>query len=312
NVTFTGDISYENLNGSVFENCFFEGCKFENVSLVSSRRRVKINNEIPIYGVFKGCFLYQCEIKNFNIDTSKIYSVNQDPNVGKPVGAYLFMQSFVYKCALQDGVCKNASVIASSLLCCKIAKLNGAEMDFIGTSFYHDYRREYKYDNHFYNCAFSSADMTCKRNGIRKDLLDFDPREYFKKDGGKLNLDKRISDLIYINIFPNISDCHYINDKYVAGDIEKYLKLSNCNLLETCLGESINGITLNDCAIDPSTTWLSGNLAANTQISIPVYMDMKGAIAENDISPFMEKLMEINSRIEDFDNHGDNVINNHT
>ncbi|HHO9763950.1 type III effector protein [Escherichia coli] len=312
NVTFTGDISYENLNGSVFENCFFEGCKFENVSLVSSRRRVKINNEIPICGVFKGCFLYQCEIKNFNIDTSKIYSVNQDPNVGKPVGAYLFMQSFVYKCALQDGVCKNASVIASSLLCCKIAKLNGAEMDFIGTSFYHDYRREYKYDNHFYNCDFSSADMTCKRNGIRKDLLDFDPREYFKKDGGKLNLDKRISDLIYINIFPNMSDCHYINDKYVAGDIEKYLKLSNCNLLETCLGESINGITLNDCAIDPSTTWLSGNLAANTQISIPVYMDMKGAIAENDISPFMEKLMEINSRIEDFDNHGDNVINNHT
>ncbi len=304
NVTFTGDISYENLNGSVFENCFFEDCKFENVSLVSSRRRVKPNNEIPIYGVFKGCFLYQCEIKKFNIDTSKIYSVNQEPDVGKPVGAYLFMQSFVYKCALQDGVCKNASVIASSLLCCKIAKLNGAEMDFIGTSFYHDYRREYKYDNHFYMCDFSSSDMTCKRNGIRKDLLDFDPREYFKKDGGKLNLDKHISNFIYNDIFPNMSDCHYINDKYVAGDIEKYLKLSNCNLLKTCLGESINGIKLDDCAIDPSTTWLSGNLAANTQIRIPVYMDMKGAIAENGISDFMENLMEINSWVEEFNNYG--------
>ncbi|EGO4361443.1 type III effector protein, partial [Escherichia coli] len=304
NVTFTGDISYENLNGSVFENCFFEDCKFENVSLVSSRRRVKPNNEIPIYGVFKECFLYQCEIKKFNIDTSKIYSVNQDPDVGKPVGAYLFMQSFVYKCALQDGVCKNASVIASSLLCCKIAKLNGAEMDFIGTSFYHDYRREYKYDNHFYMCDFSSSDMTCKRNGIRKDLLDFDPREYFKKDGGKLNLDKHISNFIYNDIFPNMSDCHYINDKYVAGDIEKYLKFSNCNLLKTCLGESINGIKLDDCAIDPSTTWLSGNLAANTQIRIPVYMDMKGAIAENGISDFMENLMEINSWVEEFNNYG--------
>lgn len=304
NVTFTGDISYKNLNGSVFENCFFEDCKFENVSLVSSRRRVKPNNEIPIYGVFKECFLYQCEIKKFNIDTSKIYSVNQDPDVGKPVGAYLFMQSFVYKCALQDGVCKNASVIASSLLCCKIAKLNGAEMDFIGTSFYHDYRREYKYDNHFYMCDFSSSDMTCKRNGIRKDLLDFDPREYFKKDGGKLNLDKHISNFIYNDIFPNMSDCHYINDKYVAGDIEKYLKLSNCNLLKTCLGESINGIKLDDCAIDPSTTWLSGNLAANTQIRIPVYMDMKGAIAENGISDFMENLMEINSWVEEFNNYG--------
>ena len=303
-VTFTGAISYENLNGSVFGNCFFEDCIFENVSLVSSRYRVKPNNEIPIYGVFKECFLYRCEIKNFNIDTSKIYSVNQDPNVGKPVGAYLFMQSFVDECTLQDGVCKNASVIASSLLCCKIAKLNGAEMDFIGTSFYHKYRCELKYDNHFYNCDFSSSDMTYKRNGIRKDLLDFDPREYFKKDGGKLNLDKRISDLIYINIFPNMSDHHYINDKDVAGDIEKYLKLSNCNLLKTCLGESINGIKLDDCAIDPSTTWLSGNLAANTQIRIPVYMDMKGAIAENGISDFMKNLMEINSWVEEFNNHG--------
>lgn len=311
NVTFTGAISYENLNGSVFENCFFEGCKFENVSLVSSRCLVKPNNEIPIYGVFKGCFLYQCEIKNFNIDTSKIYSVNQDPNVGKPVGAYLFMQSFVYKCALQDGVCKNASVIASSLLCCKIAKLNGAEMDFIGTSFYHKYKCELKYDNHFYNCDFSSADMTCKRNGIRKDLLDFDPREYFKKDGGKLNLDKRISDLIYINIFPNMSDCHYINDKCVADDIDKYLKLSNCNLLKTCLGESINGIKLDDCAIDPSTTWLSGNLAANSQIRIPVYMDMKGAIAENGISDFMENLMEVNSWVEEFNNYGKDAISHY-
>ncbi|MDZ9017075.1 type III effector protein [Escherichia coli] len=303
-VTFTGAISYENLNGSVFGNCFFEDCIFENVSLVSSRYRVKPNNEIPIYGVFKECFLYRCEIKNFNIDTSKIYSVNQDPNVGKPVGAYLFMQSFVDECTLQDGVCKNASVIASSLLCCKIAKLNGAEMDFIGTSFYHKYKCELKYDNHFYNCDFSSSDMTYKRNGIRKDLLDFDPREYFKKDGGKLNLDKRISDLIYINLFPKMSGGRYINDKYVAGDIEKYLKLSNCNLLETCLGESINGITLNDCAIDHLTTWLSGNLAANTQIRIPVYMDMKGAIAENGISDFMKNLMEINSWVEEFNYHG--------
>lgn len=311
NVTFTGNISYENLNGPVFENCFFEGCKFENVSLISSRCRVKLNNEIPIYGVFKECFLYRCEIKNFNIDTSKIYSVNQDPNVGKPVGAYLFMQSFVYECTLLNGVCKNASIIASSLLCCKIAKLNGAEMDFIGTSFYHKYRCELKYDNHFYMCDFSSSDMTCKRNGIRKDLLDFDPREYFKKDGGKLNLDKHISNLIYVNLFPNMSGGRYINDKYVADDIDKYLKLSNCNLLKTCLGESINGIKLDDCAIDPSTTWLSGNLAANSQIRIPVYMDMKGAIAENGISDFMENLMEVNSWVEEFNNYGKDAISHY-
>ncbi len=261
--------------------------------------------------MFKECFLYRCEIKNFNIDTSKIYSVNQDPNVGKPVGAYLFMQSFVYECTLLNGVSKNASIIASSLLCCKIAKLNGAEMDFIGTSFYHKYRCELKYDNHFYMCDFSSSDMTCKRNGIRKDLLDFDPREYFKKDGGKLNLDKHISNLIYVNLFPNMSGGRYINDKYVADDIDKYLKLSNCNLLKTCLGESINGIKLDDCAIDPSTTWLSGNLAANSQIRIPVYMDMKGAIAENGISDFMENLMEVNSWVEEFNNYGKDAISHY-
>ncbi|XBY09010.1 hypothetical protein ABR759_05560 [Escherichia coli] len=71
------------------------------------------------------------------------------------------------------------------------------------------------------------------------------------------------------------------------------------------MGESINGITLNDCAIDHLTTWLSGNLAANTQIRIPVYMDMKGAIAEKWHFRFHEKnLMEINSWVEEFNNHG--------
>ncbi|HFV8716164.1 TPA: type III effector protein, partial [Escherichia coli] len=78
----------------------------------------------------------------------------------------------------------------------------------------------------------------------------------------------------------------------------------NCNLLKTCLGESINGIKLDDCAIDHLTTWLSGNLAANTQIRIPVYMDMKGAIAENGISDFMKNLMEINSWVEEFNKYG--------
>ncbi|EKY36003.1 hypothetical protein EC970010_5040, partial [Escherichia coli 97.0010] len=86
-MTFTGNISYENLNGPVFENCFFEECNFESVSLVGFDKvtcesydvlcNVKPNNKIPIYGMFKGCFLYQCEMKNFKIETSKIYSINQ-------------------------------------------------------------------------------------------------------------------------------------------------------------------------------------------------------------------------------------------
>ncbi len=61
---------------------------------------------------------------------------------------------------------------------------------------------------------------------------------------------------------------------------------------------------MDDCAIDPSTNWLSGNFAANTQIRIPVYMDMKGAIASNGIEDFMKNLMEINSWVEEFNNYG--------
>ncbi|MDW3538171.1 type III effector protein, partial [Escherichia coli] len=107
--------------------------------------------------------------------------------------------------------------------------------------FYHIYICLLIFDTDFYMCVFSYSDLTFKRNGIRIDFLVFDPREYFKKDGGKLNLDKHISNLIYVNLFPNMSGGRYINDKYVADDIDKYLKLSNCNLLKTCLGESING-----------------------------------------------------------------------
>lgn len=56
---------------------------------------------------------------------------------------------------------------------------------------------------------------------------------------------------------------------------------------------------------------LSGNLAANTQVKIPVYMSYRGAIAENDILPFMKKLTNIYSRIEDINEHSDNLKNNY-
>ena len=316
NVTFTGDIYYENLNGPVFENCFFEGCNFENVSLVGFDKvtckdyafvcRVKPNNKIPIYGMFKGCFLYQCEMKNVKIETSKIYSVNQDPKEGKKVGAYLFMQSFVYESNLQDGDCKEASVIASGLLSCKIAKLNGAGMDFIETSFYRKTRDRVSNSNNFYDCDFRYVNMTCKRDGIREDLRDYDPRKYFGKSENKLNLDKDLLDVIHENIFQNMKTHYNIND-----DIDRHLKLNNCCLYAACLGELTGGNPLYDCAIDTYTTWLSGNLAANTQVKIPVYMCHRGAIAENDILPFMDKITKIYSRIEGIYKDSNNVKNNY-
>ncbi|EHQ8140446.1 hypothetical protein KSS59_001556 [Escherichia albertii] len=315
-VTFTGDISYENLNGPVFENCFFEGCNFENVSLVGFDKvtckdyafvcRVKPNNKIPIYGMFKGGFLYQCEMKNFKIETSQIYSVNQDPKEGKKVGAYLFMQSFVYESNLQDGDCKEASVIASGLLSCKIAKLNGVGMDFIETSFYRKTRDRFRNSNNFYDCDFCYVNMTCKRDGIREDLRDSDPRKYFGKTENKLNLDKHLLDVIQEDIFQNMKTHYNIND-----DIDNHLKLNNCCLYAVCLGELTCGNPLYDCAIDTYTTRLSGNLAANTQVKIPVYMCHRGAIAEKDILPFMEKLTEIDSRIKDINEHSDKLKNNY-
>ncbi|HAX5198660.1 TPA: type III effector protein [Escherichia coli] len=316
NMTFTGNISYENLNGPVFENCFFESCNFENVSLVGFDKvtckdydfvcRVKPNNKIPIYGMFKGCFLYQCEMKNFKIETSKIYSVNQDPKEGKKVGAYLFMQSFVYESNLQDGDCKEASVIASGLLSCKIAKLNGDGMDFIETSFYRKTSDRSRNSNNSYDCDFRYVNMTCKRDGIREDLRDYDPRKYFAKSENKLNLDKHLLDVIQENIFQNMKTHYNIND-----DIDNHLKLNNCCLYAACLGELTGGNPLHDCEIDTYTTRLSGNLAANTQVKIPVYMSYRGAIAENDILPFMKKLTEIDSRIKDINEHSDNLKNNY-
>ncbi|MFL9224442.1 type III effector protein [Escherichia coli] len=316
NMTFTGNISYENLNGPVFENCFFDSCNFENVSLVGFDKvtcesydvlcNVRPNNKIPIYGMFKGCFLYQCEMKNFKIETSKIYSINQDPQKGgKKVGAYLFMQSFVYESNLQDGDCKEASVIASGLLSCKIAKLNGAGMDFIETSFYRNTRDRFSNSNNFYDCNFRDVNMTCKRDGIREDLRDYDPRKYFGKSENKLNLDKHLLDVIQENIFQNMKTHYNIND-----DIDNHLELNNCCLYGACLGELTGGNPLHDCAINLYTR-LSGNLAANTQVKIPVYMSYRGAIAENDILPFMKKLTNIYSRIEDVNEHSDNLKNNY-
>ncbi|HDS7587493.1 TPA: type III effector protein, partial [Escherichia coli] len=316
NMTFTGNISYENLNGPVFENCFFDSCNFENVSLVGFDKvtcesydvlcNVRPNNKIPIYGMFKGCFLYQCEMKNFKIETSKIYSINQDPQKGgKKVGAYLFMQSFVYESNLQDGDCKEASVIASGLLSCKIAKLNGAGMDFIETSFYRNTRDRFSNSNNFYDCNFRDVNMTCKRDGIREDLRDYDPRKYFGKSENKLNLDKHLLDVIQENIFQNMKTHYNIND-----DIDNHLELNNCCLYGACLGELTGGNPLHDCAINLYTR-LSGNLAANTQVKIPVYMSYRGAIAENDLLPFMKKLTNIYSRIEDINEHSDNLKNNY-
>lgn len=97
----------------------------------------------------------------------------------------------------------------------------------------------------------------------------------------------------------------------INGDIDKHINLNHCCLYAACLGELTGGNPLYDCAIDTHTTRLSGNLAANTQVKIPVYMYNKGAIAKNDMLPFMEKVTNIYSRIEGIYEHSNNMKNNY-
>ncbi|HFG3511969.1 TPA: type III effector protein, partial [Escherichia coli] len=92
---------------------------------------------------------------------------------------------------------------------------------------------------------------------------------------------------------------NYINDK-----IDKCLKLSHCCLYYTCLGKLAGGINLYDCDIT-LTTRLSYDIASKTKSKTPAYMDMQSAVAENEISSFIKKLMEIHSRKKDV-----NVIDN--
>ncbi|HBA7056332.1 TPA: type III effector protein, partial [Escherichia coli] len=94
-------------------------------------------------------------------------------------------------------------------------------------------------------------------------------------------------------------------------DINKHINLNHCCLYAACLGELTGGNPLYDCAIDIYTTRLSGNLAANTQVKIPVYMYNKGAIAENDMLPFMKNVTNIYSRIEGIYEHSNNMKNNY-
>ena len=80
------------------------------------------------------------------------------------------------------------------------SKANGAGMDFIETSFYRNTRDRFSNSNNFYDCNFRDVNMTCKRDGIREDLRDYDPRKYFGKSENKLNLDKHLLDVIQENI----------------------------------------------------------------------------------------------------------------
>lgn len=106
NVTFSGNIETPTLEGPVFENCYFEDCKFNNIHFYDpNEKTAESGNEKSIIGMFKGCFISKCEIKQYSCETSQVYTVKQPVNIQEKLGAYLFMQSFVQDCTIQGGSC---------------------------------------------------------------------------------------------------------------------------------------------------------------------------------------------------------------
>lgn len=98
-------INSPNLEGPVFENCYFDDCKFNNIQLYETNDdTVESGNKKPIKGMFKGCFISKCKIENYRCETSKIYTVTQPDSIQEKLGSYLFMQSFVQDCIIQEDV----------------------------------------------------------------------------------------------------------------------------------------------------------------------------------------------------------------
>ncbi|EHK6224533.1 type III effector, partial [Escherichia coli] len=66
NVIFSGEIKSVDLKGPIFENCYFEDCKFNNIQLYEPvDNTVGSENNKPIKGMFKGCFISKCKIENY-------------------------------------------------------------------------------------------------------------------------------------------------------------------------------------------------------------------------------------------------------
>ncbi|EKD4815749.1 type III effector, partial [Escherichia albertii] len=183
NVIFSGDIKSVDLNGPVFENCYFEDCKFKNIQLYEPvNNTVGSENNKPIIGMFKGCFISKCEIENYRCETSKVYNVTQPVSINEKLGSYLFMQSFVHDCIIQGGYCPDSSILLSHFYNCNIAGLDAHRMDFLANSFNksnYDDTREQDTGTVFYNCNLNHVKINSGLSEDGSDKYMFNPDEYF-------------------------------------------------------------------------------------------------------------------------------------
>ncbi|WDC23833.1 T3SS effector EspY4 [Escherichia albertii] len=300
NVIFSGDIKSVDLNGPVFENCYFEDCKFKNIQLYEPvNNTVGSENNKPIIGMFKGCFISKCEIENYRCETSKVYNVTQPVSINEKLGSYLFMQSFVHDCIIQGGYCPDSSILLSHFYNCNIAGLDAHRMDFLANSFNksnYDDTREQDTGTVFYNCNLNHVKINSGLSEDGSDKYMFNPDEYFSDYIERRSRNLRLDD--------NFSKCidnikKGINSSFSKNNTENNnVFFKNSNLIGASLGCYYSGDRCKDCAIDPNTNYSINGLTARKY----TYMDLDGAISKEQIPDFLKKVRAINIDIINFYN----------
>ncbi|MCZ9234896.1 type III effector [Escherichia albertii] len=300
NVIFSGDIKSVDLNGPVFENCYFEDCKFKNIQLYEPvNNTVGSENNKPIIGMFKGCFISKCEIENYRCETSKVYNVTQPVSINEKLGSYLFMQSFVHDCIIQGGYCPDSSILLSHFYNCNIAGLDAHRMDFLANSFNksnYDDTREQDTGTVFYNCNLNHVKINSGLSEDGSDKYMFNPDEYFSDYIERRSRNLRLDD--------NFSKCidnikKGINSSFSKNNTENNnVFFKNSNLIGASLGCYYSGDRCKDCAIDPNTNYSINGLTERKY----TYMDLDGAISKEQIPDFLKKVSAINIDIINFYN----------
>ncbi|EOM1586947.1 T3SS effector EspY4 [Escherichia coli] len=300
NVIFSGVINSPNLEGPVFENCYFEDCQFNNIQLYETvNNTVGSENNKPIIGMFKGCFISKCEIENYRCETSKVYNVTQPVSINEKLGSYLFMQSFVHDCIIQGGYCPDSSILLSHFYNCNIAGLDAHRMDFLANSFNksnYDETREQDTGTVFYNCNLNHIKINSGLNEDGSDKYMFNPDEYFSDYIERRSRNLRLDD--------NFSKCidnikKGINSSFSKNNTENNnVFFKNSNLIGASLGGYYSRDRCKDCAIDTNTNYSINGLTARKY----TYMDLDGAISKEQIPDFLKNVSAINIDIINFYN----------
>ncbi|HHJ0950981.1 TPA: T3SS effector EspY4 [Escherichia coli] len=300
NVIFSGVINSPNLEGPVFENCYFEDCQFNNIQLYETvNNTVGSENNKPIIGMFKGCFISKCEIENYRCETSKVYNVTQPVSINEKLGSYLFMQSFVHDCIIQGGYCPDSSILLSHFYNCNIAGLDAHRMDFLANSFNksnYDETREQDTGTVFYNCNLNHIKINSGLSEDGSDKYMFNPDEYFSDYIERRSRNLRLDD--------NFSKCidnikKEINSSFSKNNTENNnVFFKNSNLIGASLGGYYSRDRCKDCAIDTNTNYSINGLTARKY----TYMDLDGAISKEQIPDFLKNVSAINIDIINFYN----------